>query len=114
MIEIVIPNWRPASANRLMGVHWSTKHKLKKADKITVGLNCKGIRQATGKRRVTVEMCYKHPQKEYDKDNVWKSLLDALVQNAMLIDDKPEFCEHGEVTQIKTTFTQTKIILEDI
>lgn len=116
--RIVIPNWRPARDNELINCHWRTKHKRKSEDAQIVAAYCREaeVPHALDKRRVSLEIRLTAKQKEADPLAYCKSLLDALVNCRMLIDDKAEFMEWGGVTYSrgKPLVPGTTIILEDM
>jgi hypothetical protein len=94
--KIEIPLWRPATVNELMkrGNHWSRAARLKNLDlgMIACHLVIANVPEATGNRRVGLEIV--QPGGRFpDPDNVWKSLLDALVLLGLLRDDSAKWCE---------------------
>lgn len=94
--KIEIPLWRPATVNDLIkrGNHWSRAARLKNAnlDMIVCYSVIANVPRATGKRRVGLEII--QPRGRFpDPDNVWKSLLDALVRLVLLVDDSAKWCE---------------------
>lgn len=112
--SIYIPNWRPAPLNQLLRGHWKA-HKLKKNDRELVHFYALqyDIPKAKGRRRVSLQITYCGRQKEYDSDNAWKSVLDALVRCGQLIDDNPKHVVIGPVIQTRGKTTSTTITLED-
>jgi Holliday junction resolvase RusA-like endonuclease len=110
-----IPGWLPCRLNQLLG-HWSTRHRLKKIDRATVGLYARMARipHAKGKRRVSLVLTLAPRQRAADPDAWWKSLLDALVQAGLLVDDNRQGCELGSVTFRRGREKATTIILEDV
>ena len=113
---IKIPHWRPASLNKMKG-HWAA-HKLKKRDRNMIWNYCQivdKIPPATGKRMIHMHITTKD-RRQVDPDNVMKSLLDALKQCGMLVDDSDKWCDWTKPTLEvgdKQTWG-TKITLEDI
>jgi Holliday junction resolvase RusA-like endonuclease len=94
--KIEIPLWRPATVNDMTkrGNHWSRAARLKQRDLEMIA--CYSIvakvPEATRKRRVGLEIV--QPIGRFpDPDNVWKSLLDALVLLGLLRDDSAKWCE---------------------
>jgi len=92
---IRIPRWKPVLTNTLMGNHWAKAAKLKKADMQMVSAYClqAGIPRAKGKRRVELVVEIAGRGRTPDPDSMWKSLLDALKQAGMLVDDSGKWCE---------------------
>jgi Holliday junction resolvase RusA-like endonuclease len=112
--KVFIPSWRPKSLNSLF-VHWGKAARLKKADTQTVWAYCHQIPKATTKRLVRVKIYLTGRQKPYDQDNCWKSLMDALVKNGLLVDDSNKWVETLPVEFIKRAFSPgTEIYLQDI
>lgn len=114
---IIIPGWRPARTNQLLGGgHWSHAYKLKQRDKKwveTFAWFCK-TPLAQGKRRVSLRITLAGRDKAADPDAYWKSLLDALVACGQLMNDSGWWCELGTVEHVKGEARQTEIILEDV
>jgi hypothetical protein len=110
-----IPGWLPCRLNQLLG-HWRNRHRLKKADRETVGLYARmaSIPHAKGKRRVSLVLTLAPRQRAADPDAWWKSVLDALVQADQLVDDNRQWCELGSVTFRRGREEATTIILEDV
>lgn len=97
IIDIEIPNWRPALLNQYIGKHWSVGAKLKKRDKAMVLAFACNKPKATGKRRVDLFITLGTRQRQSDYDAPWKSLLDALVNCKMLIDDNAAGVQLGDI-----------------
>jgi hypothetical protein len=114
---LVIPGWHPARLNDLMGGgHWARRHRLKKADRQLVAAYTKaaGVPQATGRRRVSLELTLAPRQRAADPDAYWKSALDALVACGLLVDDSRQQLQLGTVTFRRGPARQTRIVLEDL
>ena len=113
---IQIPNWRPATLNSLMNVHWGKVKKLKDADKAMVATYGRNIPKATGKRRVTFSILTPKGMRKVDPDSILKSGLDALVCCGLLVDDSDKYVEVMPVTQGRpeVAWRGTLIRLEDI
>jgi Holliday junction resolvase RusA-like endonuclease len=111
-----IPDWLPVRLNRLIGCHWGTRSKLKKADRQLVGVYAKmaGIPIATTRRRISLTFTLGGRGRAPDPDNLLKALLDSLVQAGLLRDDSGRWCELGEVEVVRGTVRQTTIRLEDL
>ncbi len=114
--QLVIPGWRPAALNQYVGRHWAVGHRLKKQDNQTVRLTAllQGLRPATSKRRVSVQVTLGKRQRPRDPDACWKSLLDALVAARLLTDDDAEGVQLGDFTYERGEQMQTRITLEDL
>ena len=116
--RIGIPQWRPYTDNELLNCHWRVKHKRKAADKERVGIyaHVQHIPKAVGKRRVSLEIVLTGRQKQVDPWAYNKSLMDALVQNGLLVDDSSEWVEFGGITYSrgKKGSEMTTIVLEEI
>lgn len=113
IIEIIIPNWRPALLNQYIHKHWSVGHKLKNRDKAIVFAYSYGKPQAQKKRRVDVHIVLGPRQQESDDDAPQKSLLDALVFSKMLLNDSRAFVEMGKIMYSRGA-PETRITLTDI
>lgn len=115
---IEIPRWHPARLNQLLNSHWGLRSKLKKQDRAIVAGHAGGFRsmatKATGRRRVSLVITLAPRQRGGDPDAYWKSLLDALVKNGLLIDDSRTWCELGPVEYRRGAEMATTIILEDV
>lgn len=112
-----IPRWRPATLNELTkrGNHWSAARLKKRDREMVAGYAAKlGLPPATTKRRVTMLQVRAGKQRPIDDDNAWKSVLDALVQCRLLVDDKPEWLERMPLEQEKGPRKLTRITLEDL
>lgn len=110
-----IHDWRPASLNSLSYCHWRKRVRIKKADKGMIFAFSRAVPKAEGKRRVSVHMTLTGRQKQFDDDNLWKSLLDALTANGLLVDDSREWCELGPITYSRDNNAPgTRITLEEV
>jgi len=87
MYEIIIPDWHPVSANKLINSHWAVANKLKKKDKVEIRYASNHIPKALGKRRVELIIELGKGQRALDPDNYQKSLGDALVAAGLLVND---------------------------
>lgn len=113
---ITVPAWRPARDNELEQSHWRVKHRLKSADAAIVAAYAvqAGIPQATGKRRVSLEIVLGKGQRKADPLAHAKSLLDALKRCGQLVDDSGRWMEWGTVKYSRGGDARTTIILEEI
>lgn len=117
MIQVlVIPNYLPPSLNALLRVHWAQRRRLKQECKDLVAAYAKmdGMKPATGKRKVSLQLTLTGRKQAFDADNIWKAVLDALVTAGLLVDDSPKWCETGEVAQARGSCCETRIVLEDV
>lgn len=116
MICVFIPHWHPATVNQLLR-SVKGRIRLKKLDRKIVGdyfgYACKAPR-ATGKRRVHLIIILKPKQRACDPDSYHKSLLDALKQCGMLLDDNRQHCELAPVLFERSKSWGTVIRLEEI
>jgi Holliday junction resolvase RusA-like endonuclease len=107
--------WHPARLNQWDGFHWSKGSRLKKAvrELVTAYALRAGIPRAIWKRRVSLKIILSPKQRAGDPDAYWKSLLDALVHAALLLDDNRQGVELGQVTFSRGE-RATEIMLEDL
>ena len=112
---LVIPNWIPVRLNELMKNRWRCAE-LKRQDTAFVILysRIQGIPRATGKRRVTLEITFGKHAKAGDPDAYNKSLLDALVNAGLLVNDTYNSVEVMPARYFHAKETSTTIILEDL
>ena len=111
---IKIPNWRPTPLNQIMGAHWAVGHKRKKADANIIRCYTRHLPTAECKRVVSLKMILGKGQRKFDDDAPWKSLLDALVQAKMLVDDSPKWCAFTAPEYERGEMPYTIITLTDI
>lgn len=74
------------------------------------------IPTATGRRRVTLTRLYSGRQHEFDRDNFSggaKIVMDAIVREGLLVDDKNEWAEVIYV-QERGTVSGLRVLLEEI
>lgn len=112
---MVIPNWKPASVNDLLSMHWAKAARLKLHDAQTVGIHkvYAGIPDAKGKRRVTWTVTVTRGRSP-DPSNLLKSFEDALVQSHVLVDDATKWAEVLPPVIQRGTSVQTVVVVEDI
>lgn len=91
--KIFIPNWRPSTVNQLMNCHWAVASRMKKSDAGMLWRYCSYIPKAEKKRLIKIKIYLQGKQKEADPDAYWKSLLDGLVLNGLLVDDSSKWVE---------------------
>jgi len=86
---LVVPRWHPPLCNHWRGRHWSSAHKLRKQAVQLLGSYAMQPRvpQATGRRRLSVEIVLAPRQRQPDADAYDKLLLDSLVGAGLLVDD---------------------------
>jgi hypothetical protein len=113
---LIIDDWKPCSANELIGCHWSTKHRKKAIDAQMVAVYAltQDIPRATGKRRLSFAVTVTGRTGIPDPDNLLKSLLDSLVACERLVDDSPRWLELGELRVARGDRLETRVELEDI
>lgn len=115
MFKLRIEKWHPAPLNKLM-MGWHTAMRLKAVDRKMVGAYCKinRIPLANGPREVSLLVTLAPKQRACDPDAYWKSLLDALVNADMLIDDNRQYVRHGAVDFERGAERATLITLTDL
>jgi Holliday junction resolvase RusA-like endonuclease len=115
MQTLTIPNWYPVSLNEMAGYHWSVKARLKRQDvDMIAGYAMQaGLRKASCKRYVRIYFHGWHRGRRPDPDNLLKSLLDAMVQAGLLVDDSLTWCEWERPEIIQSTVKQTVITISD-
>lgn len=112
---LVIPHWRPATLNELLGHRWKAT-RLKRQDREIVAvyaLKC-GTPRATGRRRVDLVVRPVKGKCRVDGDALWKSTLDALTKARLLVDDSLTWCEVGTYTPTLEGPARTEIHLTEI
>jgi hypothetical protein len=113
--RLVIPAWRPATVNELFK-SVRARIGLKKRDRafITTYARVQGVPPAVYPRRVSLAITLPAKGRPTDPDALWKSLLDALVQAGLLVDDDSGHCVLGPVTFTRGPALETAILLEDL
>lgn len=107
-----IQNWQPATVNELLKLHWSAAAKLKKRDKGYIAVHSLKVPKAKGKRQVILTIYLGYKQRGADPDAYFKSLLDALVHNQLLVDDSPKWCELMPVRYDRHSDRQKETVIE--
>ena len=108
-----IPGWRPTLDNRLRGNVFAA-HARKKNDFLKVANAGLALRvpPATGPRRVSVTIAV--PRGKFpDPLAPYKSLLDALKRNGLLVDDDGKHCLPEPAVYVRGP-KATTIVLEDL
>lgn len=113
--ELKIPNYTPPLLNELMG-HPMLAHQLKRecADMVAVYRVVCDVPKAEGKRRISLRLSGWPRSKFPDPDGCLKAILDALTLSGLLIDDKQQWCELGDVQFVRSRDRETVVILEDL
>ncbi len=113
---IKVPGWHPVRLNQLVGAHWGTRAKRKRADQalLSVYVRLAGVPPATGRRRVDLLITLGPGQRAGDPDAYLKSLLDALVVTGRLTDDNRQGVELGAVEFERGRQASTTISLTDL
>ncbi len=113
---LTIPHWLPTRLNKMIGVHWATVQNLKRIDREMVAYyaSSAGLRPATRRRQVSIELTLGPRQHGGDPDAYWKSLLDALVHAKVLRQDSHKWCQLGSVEFKRGDHQSTTIKLEDV
>src|SRR5262245_29869941 len=85
---LVIPRWHPATMNQMLR-SVRTRMRLKKRDREMIWAYAmkQHIAKAEGLRRVQLSILLRPGKLPADADAYWKSLLDALVQAGLLLND---------------------------
>lgn len=115
--RVSIPRWRPALLDELTSFSLRKRMRCKRIDRDMIayylGPHHGNVPVATGRRRVWLEIQRPRPMFP-DTDNIWKSILDALVYHDFLIDDCKE--AHAKEDPIYTPgpILLTTIVLEDL
>jgi hypothetical protein len=114
--QLVIPDWRPALLNTLLGCHRWKRGRLKKCDRQLIGFYARlaGVPKAEGKHRVSLLLTLGPRQRAGDPDAYWKSVLDGLVHAGLLADDNRQGVELGRVAFDRGARMETTIVLEDV
>lgn len=116
--SLFIPRWHPTPLNRLLGCHWGRSARLKRVDREVVGwyVRLTWIPKAVVKRRVQLHLVLAPRKRAADVDAHQKSLLDALVQAEMLVDDSRVWCEIVPTTYERGTVETwgARLVLEDM
>jgi len=100
---LFIPGWIPTSLNKLSG-HWAERGRKKKAERnlLAAIVAVQRVGEAKGRRRIDLHLVLPTGKRSPDPDNLWKSVLDALVHAKILIDDNPTWREQGVVTYARS------------
>jgi hypothetical protein len=114
--SVEIEKWHPTSVNKLLGRHHMSRHKIKQGDMQMIGVyfyNAK-VPKATGRRHVAMDIYKSGGGRAPDPDNLFKSVLDALVKLGYLLDDSSKYLtsswpEIYRAKQKKTVITITDL-----
>lgn len=109
-----VPDWMPTPLNRLLGSHWGTASRHKKADRELVAFYGRGIPPAITKRRISLLIVLPPKKRACDPDAMNKSLWDALVSCRLLRNDSHLWVEQGSIEFARGKILTTFITLEDI
>jgi hypothetical protein len=111
-----IDNWHPTSINELTKGRVRRGIRLKKLDRNLVAAYAIkfGITKATGRRRVDLTIVLGPRQRGCDPDAYHKSLLDALKNAGLLIQDTRHGVSFTEPTYIRADAHATIITLTDL
>lgn len=112
-----LPGFLPVSTNEDRGHHWSVKARIAKAVRNVVAFHAKrqGLCRATTPRSVGLRLVLPKGQRGCDKDNLKKSLWDALVHAGLLVNDSPRWCHEGPIEYVRHggALRETFVILTD-
>ncbi len=114
--RLVIPNWHPVRKNQLLSRHPMTRSKLKQIDYNMIAGYCvlNRIPVATGPREVSLLIVLGPGQRGGDVDAYSSSVLDALVNAKMLIDDSRRWARLLPVDFERGVGRATVITLEEL
>ena len=110
--SIHIPDWHPATLNKLMRNRWASA-KLKKSDREIIAHYFRNVPKAKGKRFVHFTITLRKGQRAADPDAYYKSLLDSLVHAKMLMDDNRQGVEISQPAFIRGERMATLITIGD-
>lgn len=113
---IEIDNWHPTSVNKLIGRNRFTASRLKQADTQMIGVYAyrAKIPKAKMQRHVSMEIHVAGGGRSPDPDNMYKSVLDALVKTGYLVDDGPLWVALSMPDIIRSKVKKTIITLTDM
>jgi hypothetical protein len=112
--SFTIPDFLPATANQLLA-RVGSHGRLKRSDhELVAWYGRQLVPDATGKRRVSVLFVYPRGQRMADVDARRKSLLDALKQAGLIVNDSPKWCVLGEWSSERGDRRATILSLEDL
>ncbi len=113
-----LPGFLPVSTNEDRGHHWSVKARIAKAVRGVVAFHAKrqGVPLATTPRSVGMRLVLPKGQRSFDKDNIQKTIRDALKHAGLLVNDSPKWCHEGPIEYVRHAgaLRETFVILEDI
>lgn len=118
---LTIHGWIPARLNQILG-NRRKGSRLKKRDRIRVAneQRFQQIPEATGRRKVTIEITFAKGDRSGDPDAYYKSAHDALKNAKLLKDDTIRWVQIAEPVYLplksrdRTDRRMTRLILEDI
>jgi len=110
-----LEGWLPHSLNKLMNSHWAVRRGLKQGDKDQIRKACLvyGVPKAEGRRHVSVLIVLPKGRRALDADNVYKGMLDGLVEAEVLRNDSHVWCTWSPVHYARGDRLVTFITLED-
>ena len=113
---LTVPNYLPPTKNTLLRLHWSKQTKIKRECKALIAAHAieQGIVKANWKRRVTVKLTLAGRAKERDGDSSFLTVLDALTEAKLILDDSPKWLELMPLEQERGKAISTVIVLEDL
>src|ERR1700688_2167962 len=111
-----IEDWHPTPLNKLMGCHWGTASKRKNSDYLVIkeaALRWE-MRRSSAYRKVKLTIYLRPRQRACDPDAYLKSLLDALVNAALIVDDSRTHGSLEPVEFVRSDRMATEIELTDV
>jgi Holliday junction resolvase RusA-like endonuclease len=113
---LMIPGWMPVPLNKMLGHHWGTATKHKRADRLVVkaAVLAYHVPRAEVRRRVTVLVVLPKGKRAPDPDALYKSLLDAMVEAGALVNDSYRWVVADPVEFARGDKLTTFVTLEDV
>jgi hypothetical protein len=110
-----IPHWHPTPLNKLLGNHHKAgRRKRADRDMVMAYAHLSRLPQATGKRRIILEIILDKGMRKCDPDAYWKSLLDALQQAKLLVNDSDRWVVTDPPTYSRGRVWGTRVVLMDL
>ncbi len=110
-----IPNWCPTPLNKILyGKHWSDGARLKKSDSGVIAHYSRNVPKASQKRSVSLHVVFPKGKRMPDVDAYAKTLLDALKNCGLLVNDSSAWCVMHPVSYSRGESLVTFITIEDV
>lgn len=113
--QLVLPQFTPTPLNRLMRGRRRDRIRLARGDRDLVAHYAREqeIPRAETPRRVSLVVTMPEGTRRPDPDSLWKSLLDALVEAGLLVNDSARWVELGTIKWDRGE-RQTTVSLENL